>query len=287
MTLAVVCALGSLNTPASAAEGENVSLAQALFDEGVALMQANRFAEACPKLQESMRLDPAGGTALDVAFCLEKVGRLASALAAYKDAERRALLDHRTDRVSQARERAAMLSPSVPRVEIIADQLEEGTTIELDDAALGAEALARPIPLDPGRHRVSARASRLASWEESFVVSAAPEVVTVRVPRLTTRRSETPAPTTRGNRRVALALFGVGAAALVVGGTFGVAAMVTHGRADCAGDTCASQRDLDLEARADRFAWASNVGLGVAAVSVVAGVIAYFATAPRARAAAD
>src|SRR5688572_13616735 len=60
--------------------------AEALFNEARTLMDRSDFSAACPKLEQSWNLDPATGTAFNLALCFEKAGRLASALAWYEKA---------------------------------------------------------------------------------------------------------------------------------------------------------------------------------------------------------
>ena len=63
------------------AQERDPAAAQALFDQGRDLMRQNKHAEACPKLAESNRLDPAIGTLFHLADCYEQSGRVASAWA--------------------------------------------------------------------------------------------------------------------------------------------------------------------------------------------------------------
>lgn len=61
--------------PVAAAQGK--SPADVLFDEGTALMNAGKYAEACPKLEQSLKLDPGIGGMLWLADCYERAGRTA------------------------------------------------------------------------------------------------------------------------------------------------------------------------------------------------------------------
>ena len=69
-----LAAFATTSTPARA-DPATVARAQALFDEALALMKAGKYAEACPKLEESDQLDPGMGTEYRLAECYESDGK--------------------------------------------------------------------------------------------------------------------------------------------------------------------------------------------------------------------
>src|SRR5690242_5233362 len=74
------------------------ALATELFQQGRALMAEKKLDQACPKLEESMRLDPGGGTLLNLAICHEEQGKTATAWSEYAEAIALAQRDGRPDR---------------------------------------------------------------------------------------------------------------------------------------------------------------------------------------------
>src|SRR5262245_57161497 len=82
----------------SRADPDVEARAAALFEEGRALFKEERFAEACPKLEESQRLSPSGGTLLNVAACHERLGKVATAWVEFQQALTAARVDGKDDR---------------------------------------------------------------------------------------------------------------------------------------------------------------------------------------------
>src|SRR5262249_55567830 len=77
---------------------EERALADVRFREGRALLDAQRVDDACAKFEESYRLWPRGGTALNLGACREKQGKPATAWAAYAQALELARKEGRADR---------------------------------------------------------------------------------------------------------------------------------------------------------------------------------------------
>src|SRR5947207_15862051 len=64
---------------ATAEPDSSAPSAEALFREGRDAVKMGEYEIACPKFEESQRLDPANGTLLNLALCEEGWGHLADA----------------------------------------------------------------------------------------------------------------------------------------------------------------------------------------------------------------
>ena len=156
---AILC--GGARPAAADPTPEDAALATTLFQDGRALMAAGRLAEACPKLEESQRLDPGGGTLLNLALCHEQAGRLARSWSEFNDAAAVARRDGRRDRELAADSHAAALWPrlskltvSVPPASIV-EGLRVGLGRARDDSS-------RLVDGDPRRWRRARRTGQRA-----------------------------------------------------------------------------------------------------------------------------
>ncbi len=241
--------LGSLDA-GKAAHAADPATAQALFDQGRKLMAQERWAEACPKLEESQRLDPAGGTLLHLALCREHEGRTATAWALYQDALAQAKHDARKDRAKIAQERIDALVPRLPRLRVRVAQANrkiEGFALSRDDVGVGAAQWGEPLPVDPGPHVLSAKATGRRPWSTKVDVPARAQEVVVEVPELESEAAQSEAPKPEGpaspwrledgkrgdgQRTAGLVIGGVGIVGVIVGSVFGVIAISKGKEAD-------------------------------------------------------
>ena len=192
LTLAVLA-------PASAradATADQRAAAQALFDDARRLIADKRFPEACPKLEESQRLDPGLGTLLYLADCQEKSGKTASAWANFLEAAYLAKKDGQTKRENTARAHAAALEPKLSKLTILAVVGAFGPPVEIrrDGAVVAGSLVGTSVPVDPGEHTVSVTAPGKKPWESRVTVHADGQHATVSVPQLEDATAPPPPP---------------------------------------------------------------------------------------------
>jgi hypothetical protein len=163
---------------------EDRAAALALFDDGRKLAGSKKYAEACPKFEASLRLDPGLGTLLNLSDCYEQIGRTASAWSGFRDAASQARATNQTDREKVARERAAALESKLSRVRIVvpAELAGAALTITRDGSPLPASLVGTPIPVDPGTHTIRVAAEGKEPWETTVDVPANGKTVDVKVP---------------------------------------------------------------------------------------------------------
>jgi hypothetical protein len=258
-----------------------------LYEQAGALIQAGRFVEACPKLETSQRLDPGTGTLLRLGYCLEQLGRTASAWSAFNEAE--AMARKANDkRASDAAARAKALEPKLTRLVIKPASPAAGEVVQRDGKTVDGGLWGAAVPVDPGEHTLEARAPGRRAWTSKIVV-VGPGTMTVDVPVLVEAPRQATADTIAapywGPQRIAgVSVAGVGVVSAVVGALFGARAL---SKSSLSNQTCHPVGASDacdatgLAARHDAktAATVSDVTLAVGAVGLAAGATVFF-TAP-------
>jgi hypothetical protein len=238
---ALSAATGTWGNPASAQTDS--AAARALFSEGRQLMTAEKYSEACPKFEESLRLDPGMGTQFNLAHCWEKIGRTASAWAMFLDVAAAARAGNQPQREAAAKERAAALEPKLTRLRVVVPEPAPDAKIFRDDQEVGKAAWGTAMPVDPGDHVIRVTAEGKKEWTQDVKVPPTSRTFSVTVPALealpVAQPSSAPdkpevAPDTSsphdngsgggggGSKVPALLIGGVGVAGLAVGTVFAV-----------------------------------------------------------------
>jgi hypothetical protein len=245
------------------------ALATALFEEGRVLMSNGRTDLACSKFEESHRLDPSGGTILNLALCDEQRGLLARSWSEFYEAISFAGRDGRSDREEVAKSHIRALEPRLSRLTIVVPESArvDGLRIERDGRELGQPSWSTPMPVDGGEHVVRAMAPGKLPFSTTIVISNESDTRTVEVPPLAAAPVAPPAaavtsvpagvslavpapepPSEDGarggmtRRRIAWAIGAAGLAQWGVAGYFGLQAFRKHADSNsaCPGEQCST-----------------------------------------------
>jgi hypothetical protein len=285
--------------------------AEALFDDAIRLMKAGKFAEACPKLEDSQKLDPGVGTLLYLGECYEKLGRSASAWATFREAASAAESAGQAKRVKIARERGARVEQKLAYLTIeVADATRAlpGLRVRRDGVETAPSLIGSAVPVDPGSISVEAQAPGYEPF--SITVNVEPSGrQSVLVPVLTPRAAEPaavvppavaltappvpasvpppPAPVAppppapeRGNaqRWIGISLGGLGLVGVGVGTYFGLRAIDQDEQADagsCDDSVCQDADDFEHAESANDAAVAANIAFAAGGALLATGIVVY------------
>lgn len=149
-------------------------------------MASGHYADACPKLEQSQKLDAGMGTQFHLADCWQHLGKTASAWALFREVASEARAAGQGSRARVAKDRADALEPFLTKLVIapgVASTIP-GLVIRRDGSEVPREAWASPVPVDPGTHEVLASAPDKQAWQTSVDAEGQGKVVTVDVPVL-------------------------------------------------------------------------------------------------------
>jgi hypothetical protein len=193
--LGAACVVCASVRVAGAQEGDATARAEAeaMFQEGRALMESGNFAAACPKFEQSLALYPALGVRFNLARCYEQSQRPASAWLHYREVAER---DGQARRAQAAREAAAALEPHLPRLLVQAPAAAEipGLAVTRDGAPMDAQRFDTPIYVDPGEHELRATAPGYRPFDVRVRVRMGEQIVVVVPPLQPESQPAGPAP---------------------------------------------------------------------------------------------
>jgi tetratricopeptide (TPR) repeat protein len=298
----VSVALLSLSSTASAQSDK--AAAEALFREAMRLSKESDFKSACPKFEESLRLEPSLGAQYYLADCYEKVGRTASAWANFSEVADKERLAGDATKEKAARDRANNLEPKLSHLSVdVEDRTLPGLTVHRGDVAIGSGQWGLSVPVDPGSYVLQASAPGHKDWSKTVevpngaalteripaldvapVVAAAPSMPPPAPPAAPTEPTPLPAPS-HTQQTVGVVVLATGVVALGVSGVLALLAKSANTDSKRAGECtadniCLSRKGLDDRNRAVSLADATTVVSLVGAATAITGGVLWL-TAPR------
>lgn len=287
---------------AAAQSTDSGALAESLFRQGRELLDAERIEEACPKFEESQRLDPALGTLMNLALCHELSGRTAAAWAEYAAAAAMARKAGDAERRAFAEQRVGELEPKLAKLRLSVERPSTELEVHLDDKRLEASAWGMNLPVDPGSHTVRATRPGRREWSKRVRVAEG-DTLEIAIPPLASEPATTPPPpeppavsegstaTAKSPQAEASAApvwawgaLAIGTLGLGVGSYYGLRAHSEKQKidADCDRQSCGTQAGMDAEAAANRFATYSTVAFTVGLLGVATGSYLFLTNGPQA-----
>jgi hypothetical protein len=255
-------------------------------------MEAGDIDGACPKFQDSQRIDPALGTLLYLAICHERQNRNASAWSEFASASSWADRSDQSDRGDLARKHMAALEARLWKLTIHAPTTAvAGLELQVDNGTMSLASVDTPLPLDPGDHTPEASAPDHKPWSTTVKVPNEAGGATVQIPPLEPLpvappvvatsaplpvQPPPPPPESGSGRAIATWRGGVLAVAGVAMGTvFGVLTFQerSNARSLCPGGVCKTGGTDDIH-QAYTDATISTVGFAVGAAGAI--VATYF-----------
>jgi hypothetical protein len=282
-------------TDSASATPDATREADVLFREGTELMARGELASACARFEASLRLETGIGTRLWLAECYEDQGRTASAQREFHVAAQEAHRAH-DKREAVAQSHADLLEPRIVKIVVSVQAAAPDERVVVDGIPAESDARERIVPVDPGRHLVSASASGRVPWELAFdavspqypVAVVVPELPLTSVPTKAAPLPPTPPPVSdrRGGlpagRIAGIVVSGIGVAGILSGGALALFAI--RDRSDYVGGcqaTCppAAHDGLDRALHEANAATASFIVGG--ALLATGGVLFFTSPSPR------
>ena len=296
--LSIVAAMAAVATAQpSRPDPSATGRADKLFEEGRKLLDAGKYVEACAKFEASIAEADGLGARLNLALCMEKRGKVYTAMMAFQDAAARADRDRQPKYAGVARQHAEQMRPLVPYLTVTITSPVPGEKVvikrrgEPDREVLGPD----PIPLDPtdpsrpdDQIWIEAYAGGYATHKtEPF---ALPEKAkqTITIPALSTVPATSTPPPSKSRRKLYAYISAGTGLALVIGSTIWANQMQNSINRYCNDPATDDCEEVDgsiaitkqpYKSYQTRIKWHSSILFGAGIAAIGAGVVLYI-TAP-------
>jgi hypothetical protein len=288
--------LGVLSLAATArAEVDDATRASArqLGYSGVEAFQSGQYESAREKLDKAYRVLKVPSLGLWSARALEKLGKLVEASERYLEVTRLSPSSGQeavqTQAQADARREFEVLSPRIPKLRVVVEGADPSAVVlTVDGVAIAPELVGEERPVNPGKHRIEAKAgvetraseTSLGEGEHQTVKLSFGIAGAVSVSRSEPSPPDVAPPSRTGSTRATLGWAAViaGGAGVVAGGVTGVLALGKRGDLESS-DRCRIERNECLPDMQpvvdeyDRWRTVSTIGFVAGGVLATAGVV--------------
>jgi hypothetical protein len=266
---------------------EEEAAAQAAFEEGMRLMKAGHYEQACERIAKSLELDPGMAAQYRLAECYDKLGRIASAWRNYNEVAKAARAAGMQQRAQVAQRRAQQLQTRLSTITIDVPAgvaAVPGLQVTRDGTSVPRQLWGTPVPVDPGAVQVAATAPGREPWSDQVVIDTDGAAARVEIPPFGESpgggASSQPDDGVSSQTVAGIVLAATGALAMGAGVIIGVAAKPRYDESNdhCQDDLC-DQEGIDIR---DSVRTQGNVATAVfviGAATLVGGAVLWL-TAP-------
>jgi hypothetical protein len=251
--------------PSAAAVAE----AERLFNDAVAASERGDFAAALTSFQASYQANPLPDVLYNIGMCHKALGDLPAALNTFRDYVAAMGGNLTPDERAEFDALLAELAPQVGRLDIQGPP--PGTSVSIDDVAVGTTPLGVWVAVSPGAHRVAAARPGYSPFSSEIEVAAG-QTLAVNAPLVALSGQDPDTSADEGGMSPWFwACVGVaGASALTMAITGGLT-LKYNDDFDAGGRTDADLRDTAIALRTT-----TDVFLGIGLAAVVAGTVLFF-----------
>jgi hypothetical protein len=150
-----------------------IALARRLFADALVLENAGNWAEAIAKLKDAIAIKETPGLRYHLAHCQEQRGELVAASLDYERASELIRAGAQAPDVEQLLELANQrLLTQIPKLTLVLPAGVPEAVVEIDGKVVSSAVIGKPAPIDPGPHRIVARAAGHQPFEKKLVIGS-------------------------------------------------------------------------------------------------------------------